>query len=108
MDETADTVKFDKVVVGSGAGGLSAAVVAAQSGLKVLVVEKADVLGGTTAYSSGGAWIPNNPYMPSVDQHDSDDEARIYLRATLGNQYYAALVDAFVKSSLLNSNDLPH
>jgi succinate dehydrogenase/fumarate reductase flavoprotein subunit len=65
-------------VVGSGAGGLTAAVVAARSGLKVLVVEKADVFGGTTALSSGGAWIPDNPCMPSVDQHDSDDEARTY------------------------------
>jgi succinate dehydrogenase/fumarate reductase flavoprotein subunit len=98
MAEAVDTVTFDVVVVGSGAGGLTAAVVAAQSGLKVLVVEKAEVFGGTTAYSSGGAWIPNNPYMPSVDQHDSDAEARTYLRATLGNQYDAAMVDAFVES----------
>jgi FAD binding domain len=98
MAETSDTVTFDVVVVGSGAGGLTAAVVAAQSGLKVLVVEKADVFGGTTAYSSGGAWIPNNPYMPSVDQHDSDEEAHTYLRATLGNQYDAAMVGAFVES----------
>jgi FAD binding domain len=98
MAEAVDTVTFDVVVVGSGAGGLTAAVVAAQSGFKVLVVEKADVFGGTTAFSSGGAWIPNNPYMPSVDQHDSDAEARTYLRATLGNQYDAAMVDAFVES----------
>jgi hypothetical protein len=93
-----NTTTFDVVVVGSGAGGLTAAVVAAQQGLSVLVVEKADVFGGTTAYSSGGAWIPNNPYMASVGQHDSTEEALTYIRAILGNHYDQVMVEAFVES----------
>ncbi len=89
---------FDVVVVGSGAAGLTTAVVAAQQGLSVLLVEKADVFGGTTALSFGGAWIPNNHHMASVGQQDSKDEAYAYLRAVLGDWYDAEKVTAFVET----------
>ncbi|WP_321818693.1 MULTISPECIES: FAD-dependent oxidoreductase [unclassified Paraburkholderia] len=89
---------YDVVVIGSGVAGLTTAVVAANHGLKVLVVEKSDLFGGTTAFSSGGAWIPNNPYMESVDQHDTPEDAYTYLRATLGDSYDPALVKAFVET----------
>ena len=51
----------DVLVIGSGAGGFSAAVTAAWHGLKVIVVEKERVFGGTTAWSGGWMWIPRNP-----------------------------------------------
>ena len=50
----------DVLVIGAGAGGLSTAIVAAKHGLKVIVVEKAPVFGGTTAISGGVLWIPGN------------------------------------------------
>ena len=50
--------EYDVLVVGTGASGMSAAVTAAFKGLKVLVVEKAPVYGGTTARSGGWLWIP--------------------------------------------------
>jgi succinate dehydrogenase/fumarate reductase flavoprotein subunit len=54
-------MQVDLLVIGSGAGGLSAAVTAAHLGLKVLVVEKDAQYGGTTAWSGGWMWIPRNP-----------------------------------------------
>ena len=58
---TALPASCDLLVIGSGAGGLSAAVVAAKLGLKVVVVEKEAQFGGTTAWSGGWMWIPRNP-----------------------------------------------
>ena len=54
--------QVDLLVLGTGAGGLSAAVTAANEGLSVLVLEKTEFLGGTTAYSAGTCWIPNNHF----------------------------------------------
>ena len=54
---------FDVVIVGSGNGGLTAALCAHEMGLKnVLVVEKSDLYGGTSSISGGGVWIPCNRY----------------------------------------------
>lgn len=72
---------FDLVVVGSGAGALLAAVRAADKGLKVLVVEKAGLVGGTSATSGGGIWIPDNHDMPRVGLRDSIDAAFSYVKA---------------------------
>lgn len=72
---------FDVVVVGSGAGALLAAIRAADEGLKALVVEKADVVGGTSATSGGGIWIPDNHDMPRVGLRDSTDAAFTYVKA---------------------------
>lgn len=87
---------YDVVVLGSGAAGLSAAVTAASAGLRVLVVEKADQLGGTTAWSGGNVWIPNNPLMPSVGVPDSAEEAMTYLLSLSRDVMDEDLVRAFV------------
>jgi 3-oxosteroid 1-dehydrogenase len=52
---------YDVVVVGSGAGGMLAAIRAHDLGLKSIVIEKSDRYGGTSAVSGAGIWIPNNP-----------------------------------------------
>jgi len=95
---TQDKHEFDVVIVGSGAGGLTTALVAAHKGLKALVVEKASVFGGTTAYSGGGAWIPNNPHMHQVGQTDSREEGAAYIRSVLGNYYDDDKVGAYLDS----------
>src|SRR5215469_13993277 len=74
----------DLVVVGSGAAGLTGALVAALAGGRVTVLEKAALLGGTTAISGGGAWIPCNPHMSEVGVEDSREDALEYLRACSG------------------------
>lgn len=74
----------DVVVVGSGTG-MMAALRAAAAGLEVLVLEKADHIGGTMGISGGGLWIPNNYQMRAAGIPDSREEAIEYIRhATLG------------------------
>lgn len=75
---------FDLLVIGSGAAGLSAAVTAAHLGLKVAVLEKEPVLGGTSAWSGGWMWIPRNPLARAAGIEEDQDGPRRYLRAILG------------------------
>ncbi|WP_249115577.1 FAD-dependent oxidoreductase [Azoarcus sp. L1K30] len=91
------TTEVDLLVVGSGAGGLSSAVVAAHLGLKVLVVEKAATLGGTSAWSGGWLWIPRNPLAVEAGIVETPDAPRTYLRNELGDHYDARRVDAFLE-----------
>ncbi len=74
----------DLLVIGSGAGALSAAVTAAHLGLQVTVVEKEPLFGGTTAWSGGWMWIPRNPLAVAAGIQEDLDGPRHYLRATLG------------------------
>ena len=69
----------DLVVVGSGAAGLTGALVAALGGARVTVLEKTDLIGGTTAISGGGAWVPCNPVMAEIGLEDSREDALTYL-----------------------------
>ncbi|HBD92046.1 MAG: FAD-binding dehydrogenase [Rhodobacteraceae bacterium GWE1_64_9] len=86
----------DLLVIGSGAAGLAAAVVAAHHGLRVILAEKAPVLGGTTAWSGGWIWAPGNPVCARHGTQDSAEAAATYLRAALGPQYDDARVQAFL------------
>ena len=65
---------FDVVVLGTGAAGLTAAITALEGGATVAVFEKADQVGGTTAWSGGQVWIPNNPHMGEVGVHRQPGE----------------------------------
>jgi 3-oxosteroid 1-dehydrogenase len=70
---------FDVVVLGTGAAGLTAAARAHADGARVGLFEKADTVGGTSAWSGGMVWIPNNPHMAEIGVQDSRDEALLYL-----------------------------
>ncbi|MFC4595840.1 FAD-dependent oxidoreductase [Sphingobium tyrosinilyticum] len=76
--------EFDFVVVGSGGGSMCAALVMRQVGKSVLILEKTDLVGGTTAKSGGVMWIPNNPFMEQEGIEDSPEKALEYLEATAG------------------------
>ncbi|HWL42003.1 MAG TPA: FAD-dependent oxidoreductase [Ilumatobacter sp.] len=65
----------DVVVVGSGAAATAAAATAANEGAEVLLLERAEQLGGTTALSGCGAWVPNNSYMRAEGYEDPRDAA---------------------------------
>ena len=72
---------FDVVVIGSGSAACSAALRAARGGLRVLVIEKSDKLGGTSAMSGSGIWIPANHVAEREGISDSKEEAIDYLRS---------------------------
>ncbi|MDA0675876.1 MAG: FAD-dependent oxidoreductase [Proteobacteria bacterium] len=76
-----DQTRFDLIVVGTGAAGLSAALAASVAGARVLVIEKAAVLGGTTAMSGGCIWVPGHHHMAALGVSDSRDAALEYIRA---------------------------
>ena len=79
MEQTID--EFDVIVVGSGAGAMLTAIRAADEGLSVLMIEKTGLVGGTSATSGGGIWIPDNFDMPRVGLRDSIDAAYAYVKA---------------------------
>lgn len=89
--------EFDLLVIGSGAAGLTAAIVGATEGLEVLVLEKTEFFGGTSALSGGVAWIPNNPLMQAAGIPDTAEDALTYLKTHVGNRVAPAKLEAFVK-----------
>ena len=95
----AEPLSCDLLVIGSGAGGLSAAVTAAFHGLRVIVAEKEPVLGGTTAWSGGWIWAPLNPVAQRAGIVEDPEAPRAYLRDVLGNNYDEAKVAAFLHNA---------
>lgn len=97
MDDT-DT-QVDVLVFGSGAAGLTAALVAATEGLQVLLCEKSALLGGTTSTSGGSLWVPGAAQIlrntPAVDRA----LARRYLEGELGTWLRSDLLDAFLDTA---------
>lgn len=87
------------IVVGSGAGGLSAAVTAAIQGKqKILVAEKTKYFGGTTAFAGGGLWVPLAPQSLALGYKDTPELAEKFIRNCLGKDYDHELVSAFLES----------
>ena len=80
--------EYDLVVLGSGASGLTAALVAAIEGARVLVLESTARVGGTSARSSGTLWIPQA----------GDTAAATYLDALVGDKADRRLRQAFLSA----------
>ncbi|MCA1227625.1 3-oxosteroid 1-dehydrogenase [Saccharopolyspora sp. 6M] len=86
--------RFDVVVVGSGAAGMTAAITAARAGLRAVLVEKAARYGGSTARSGGGLWLPGNAVLARHD--DTPERAAAYLDHIVGDTAPAELRRAFL------------
>ena len=86
----------DVIIVGSGAAGVACAIVSANEGLRVLVLEKSCYLGGTTALSGGGVWVPANSLMRAAGQSDTSKSALSYLQAVAGEALDKAAVTNFL------------
>lgn len=94
--------EFDVLVIGSGSAACSAALRAAKGGLKVLAIEKSEWLGGTSAMSGAGVWIPANHFAADAGVADSRDDALTYLRAVSPPDWARkedALWSAFVRAA---------
>lgn len=70
--------EYDVVCVGSGLGGMSAALTAAEHGASAIVLEKFHLLGGTCALSSGQLWLGPH-HLQGMGCGDSDADAEAYL-----------------------------
>jgi 3-oxosteroid 1-dehydrogenase len=84
----------DVVVAGSGAAGLTAALAAAVAGAEVLLVERGQWLGGTTALSGGRVWVPCN----HLQEGDTPQDAATYLDRFFGHRY-RHLTEAFITTA---------
>ena len=71
----------DLVAIGSGGGGLCAAITAADHGLSAMVLERSDELGGVTAYSMGEVWIPGNHLEAAAGIEDSKESGYRYVKS---------------------------
>src|ERR1700712_5035769 len=76
---------FDFVIVGSGGGSMVAALVMRHAGKSVLILEKTDLVGGTTARSGGVMWIPNNRFLKRDGVEDSFERSALYLDTLVGD-----------------------
>lgn len=97
MDKLIHEVDF--LVVGSGGGGMVAALQAHEAGLDALLLEKTAHYGGSTARSGGGIWVPNNSLMAEAGVPDSPEEARTYMQATVGDRTPQARQEAYIRNA---------
>lgn len=98
LDRIADGSSYDVVVLGAGAAGLAAALFAAMKRQKVLLVERTEYVGGTSAFSAGTTWIPNSLHAATVANDDTPEKALRYLDEIVGNRAPRALRQAFLAS----------
>ncbi|GGQ72476.1 3-oxosteroid 1-dehydrogenase [Couchioplanes azureus] len=88
--------EHDVVVVGCGAAGMTAALTAAHRGLSVVVVEKADVYGGSAARSGGALWLPGNAVLRRAGIADDAEATRKYLAHVAGPEVPSSRREAFL------------
>lgn len=92
--------QYDLISVGGGLGGFVAALRAHELGLRPLILEKTNLLGGVAAYSGGSAWIPNTDIARAAGYDDTPQAAARYMdflgdgKAVIDEQ----LRDAFLAS----------
>src|SRR5690242_18905992 len=87
---------YDVVVLGTGAAGFTAAIAAHEQGARVAIFEKWDKVGGTSAWSGGQVWIPNNRQMHELGKDDSAGEAVTYLMSMSNGLIDQDMAEAFV------------
>lgn len=77
--------EFDFIIVGSGGGSVPAALTMKDHGKSVVILEKEPHFGGTSAFSGGVIWIPNNHLLNEAGGNDSHERARTYFDEMIGD-----------------------
>ncbi|BBZ29669.1 3-ketosteroid-delta-1-dehydrogenase [Mycolicibacterium madagascariense] len=91
--------EVDVLVVGSGGGGMTAALAATAEGLDTLVVEKSAQFGGSTALSGGGIWVPGAPSQRRAGYEPSPDDVFTYLKEITGGLVSDARLRQYVDAA---------
>jgi succinate dehydrogenase/fumarate reductase flavoprotein subunit len=91
--------EVDVLVVGSGGGGMTAALKAGADGLDTLVVEKSPQFGGSTALSGGGIWVPGAPSQRRAGYTPDPDGTFTYLKAITGGLVSDARLRQYVDAA---------
>ncbi len=89
----------DVLVVGSGGGGMTAALTAQAAGLDALVVEKSSFFGGSTALSGGGIWVPGAPAQRREGYAPAPEGVVEYLRQITDGLVSEARIRQYVESA---------
>ncbi|HWF30356.1 MAG TPA: FAD-binding protein [Mycobacterium sp.] len=89
----------DVLIVGSGGGGMAAALTAHASGLDTLVVEKSSYFGGSTALSGGGIWVPGAPAQRRAGYVPDSEGVVEYLRKITDGLVSEARIRQYVESA---------
>jgi 3-oxosteroid 1-dehydrogenase len=89
----------DVLIVGSGGGGMAAALTAHASGLDALVVEKSSYFGGSTALSGGGIWVPGAPAQRREGYTPSPEGVVEYLQKITDGLVSEARIRQYVESA---------
>ena len=92
--------EVDVLCVGSGAGGLAAAITAAEDKASVLLVEKDTKVGGVTGISSGQCWIGGTHLEQNADIADSAAETLEYLEHLGQGHADPVMREVFVNKSI--------
>lgn len=90
--------EVDLLVIGAGAAGMTAALVAAIEGFEVLLCEKSGQVGGTSARSSGGIWVPGSSKAAAQDAGDPLATARTYLAGQMRTSDKRGLREAYLQT----------
>jgi 3-oxosteroid 1-dehydrogenase len=94
--------QYDLIVVGSGGASITAALVAKTLGKRAAILEKQPLMGGSTSYSGGVLWVPNNPFLADAGITDSFEKSREYLDHLVtyrGPAVTTARMNAFLRAS---------
>jgi 3-oxosteroid 1-dehydrogenase len=90
--------EVDLLVIGGGAAGMTAALVGALEGLRTVLSEKTDMVGGITSTSGGTIWVPGSSQSVKAGVPDSVDEARRFLEAVIGSRGGDEQREAFLEA----------